>query len=390
MSYPLSALHIIIEEALHTEYSSSGSTVPAGTSSWISKAITEARKFSGLVIIEAALANNTESLAILVQTAQAGCTALANRLASYRQHTGEENHNLEKNGDLDKLEDILISNLDWLQQYFPVSFNNEAAVPVKKLHSEINRLSAGLIEAGKDETASDEAKKILATINDRMLLRQKGSLSYRQLSYLDTICNDVKKSGNTQPGNLFSEVIELLIRHNYNDPAIVRMVTEELYTLVNTGCPRQHQLDKWNALLTSCQLIETSGLYFDQGNQSVKKSVSISIQMAILALHHQEHNLFGSIHNTPAAGQLNKNDRVLTGLSVSQLAVFCRLLSDSKIIQPTNQTEWLRIVAATCHTTKTNAISPDSLRAKWYNPEKAAINILTEYLHGMLKQLKHY
>ena len=80
----------------------------------------------------------------------------------------------------------------------------------------------------------------------------------------------------------------------------------------------------------------------------------------------------------------------MTELTVSQLGVFIRLLTDCKLIQHPNQTELLKLVAGCLATTKTAQISAESLRVRYYNPDRASVAIVKEYLLRMLKQAGQY
>ncbi|QEC67915.1 hypothetical protein FRZ67_11615 [Panacibacter ginsenosidivorans] len=94
----------------------------------------------------------------------------------------------------------------------------------------------------------------------------------------------------------------------------------------------------------------------------------------------------------PAKLLSKDTDSILqTNLSVPQLALFMRLLVESGVIAERNNiTQLTSKAAAILQTKKSNCISAESLRIKYYAPEKAAINILKEYVSQMMQLLCRY
>jgi hypothetical protein len=80
--------------------------------------------------------------------------------------------------------------------------------------------------------------------------------------------------------------------------------------------------------------------------------------------------------------------RVMTNLSVPQLGVFLRLLTETGIIDETNISGITGRAAQLFQTRKAAKISAESLRIKYYAPDKAAIIIMKEYLNNMLQLLR--
>ncbi len=83
-------------------------------------------------------------------------------------------------------------------------------------------------------------------------------------------------------------------------------------------------------------------------------------------------------------------EQIHTSLSVSQLALFLRLQVDSGILQPDNINQLIKQTGGQYHTGRTHAISPLSLRNKFYENNAAAIAIMQAYLMNMLQLLKKY
>jgi len=74
-------------------------------------------------------------------------------------------------------------------------------------------------------------------------------------------------------------------------------------------------------------------------------------------------------------------------LSVGQLALLMRLITEQEWISPENQTEFFQLVACSFEMGNKGQISPQSLRNKYYTPDKASIQAVKNMLYELLKAL---
>ena len=80
--------------------------------------------------------------------------------------------------------------------------------------------------------------------------------------------------------------------------------------------------------------------------------------------------------------------KINSGLSVAQIAYFCSLLMQSGIIQDDNVSELLRVVCENFKTSKSENISHESLRQKYYSVEYATVEAVHEKLLQLVKLTK--
>ena len=80
--------------------------------------------------------------------------------------------------------------------------------------------------------------------------------------------------------------------------------------------------------------------------------------------------------------------KINSGLSVAQIAYFCSLLMQSGIIQDDNVSELLRVVCENFKTSKSENISHESLRHKYYSVEYATVEAVHEKLLQLVKLTK--
>lgn len=76
--------------------------------------------------------------------------------------------------------------------------------------------------------------------------------------------------------------------------------------------------------------------------------------------------------------------KLKTPLSVNQLAYFCKVLYDLKVIQSNNQTDVFKFIAENFETPNSKDISLQSLRSKYYIPDSKTKEAVKEIAIKML------
>ncbi|PWT74719.1 MAG: hypothetical protein C5B59_10540 [Bacteroidetes bacterium] len=90
----------------------------------------------------------------------------------------------------------------------------------------------------------------------------------------------------------------------------------------------------------------------------------------------------------PAQDLGDETFRINSSLSVAQLACVLRLFHEEKILTHSNQTELLQFFASHFSTSRQEAISGTSLRAKYYNIERSTSDSVKDLLFQMIGRLK--
>jgi len=182
---------------------------------------------------------------------------------------------------------------------------------------------------------------------------------------------------------------ECLLRLNYNKFSFIDYIMIRLRTGVDEIEPASEKMLKWYSHLKEfkqLQHLSEYGLFPD--SPSLKEQIVSNIHEEIICLEKQE-QLKTMVLPVAGPAQVNE-ERLLTSFSVPQLALFTRLLIDTEILQTKNHTATLRKIAASMRTSKTDSISAESLRIKFYNPESASKNIMKDCLLKMINQLRSY
>ena len=81
------------------------------------------------------------------------------------------------------------------------------------------------------------------------------------------------------------------------------------------------------------------------------------------------------------------NPKILSSLSVPELALYFKLMIDMKFIQVENLQDFFRHITRTYRTKNTENISFESIRSKFYQPENATIKAVKSKLIEALNQI---
>ncbi len=87
-----------------------------------------------------------------------------------------------------------------------------------------------------------------------------------------------------------------------------------------------------------------------------------------------------------AKNMLNKDFKIVTDHSVSQVAYFIRLLVEVGAIINKNQRELIRFFSSYIKTKNSEHISPESFRTKYYNTEEGTISVVKDLIIKLLNE----
>lgn len=188
--------------------------------------------------------------------------------------------------------------------------------------------------------------------------------------------------------NWNNELKNCLCFLNYNHFSFGNYIMEQFRLATRNVRSHDEKIERWRLFHKEFkQLNHHPGLVRFPDSQSLKKLVSNKIKAEIKYLENKQ----AETRTGPQKETANANEnKILTPLSVAQLALFTRLLIDAGILKTDSRSGILRQIAGGISTTKAGSISEESLRIKYYTPQTVAINIIKEYLYKMINLLRNY
>lgn len=175
---------------------------------------------------------------------------------------------------------------------------------------------------------------------------------------------------------------DLLITLNFNTPGYIHWLCHNVSAQIEETAYPAGKCEYVTSLLAK---FENSGALTPG-----YKPAAVSVKQAMLTF--LKRKLFYLVKmplplQAPAPGS---NTKLNTVLSVPQLDLLTRLMLDAKIISETNQSALLKKIAAVVSTSRTAALSFESLRINYYTPGTPAKAIVKEYLLQMLRLINTY
>jgi hypothetical protein len=173
---------------------------------------------------------------------------------------------------------------------------------------------------------------------------------------------------------------DLLIKLNFNIPAFTRFLCANITAQTEGAVSISAKSQLLTVQLLKYKTIDAVCSGYLPAENPVKQKMICFLQTQLQLLPTQPWHAVAE----------KQSPKLNTCLSVPQLALFIRLLIETKIINETNQSALLKIAASFISTSKAVSISPESLRINYYTPGLAAKNIIKEYLSQMLRLVNSY
>lgn len=286
----------------------------------------------------------------------------------------------KRNRTNEQLEIWCTETLSFIRRHFPEHFNLHEPMPtcLWEPHKTQQEQYWTTLEANYPELMESGIVPLLSGIY-RSQLNKTGTHSYYQTEYWSELlaCLPTEQPGVHTDSN--TAILVTLIRRNCNHELFIHYFMERA-TLQQEESPTAiiHWV-KYLQWVDRIPLIDYTGA--EPALPPVKKQLKEAIQSE-LVLYRQEAMSGTANHSLPATSLFH------TSLSVSQLAVFFRLLIEAGILVTDNNSELMRIVSQTFRTSRTKSpISEHHLYDKFYTLEGPALSIVRTHLMTMLQKI---
>jgi len=349
---------------------------------------TEAAKAKCTLLQRISLAKTQEELTIIIQTSEINIVDLCNTLEAYvtgmKVFTASETDAEVCRNNYRALQFSLIELLLFMQQHFHDHFDNSQTVPTAyriyffcKHSSSIKNTTALLQQKCYDENLR---QMLLATIH-RFREEANTVFSFSQFNWFKKFIDHIERLNKKYAGEDLTRSITCALLHlNYNKPSFIDHVIEKLQSRINRCDTIHEQIQLWNRYLSQVKMLhECKPLCMNRPSvkvllaQKIKRNITL-LEKEIKAQH---------INSVSSQTNLQYNP-ITTGMSVSQLAVMVRLMVDTGIIQYKNHSDLIKKIATTFQTPKVSVISAESLRTKYYSPDRASLEMVKDYLFKMM------
>jgi len=212
-------------------------------------------------------------------------------------------------------------------------------------------------------------------------------ITYRELNYFNTYVSYIQEFITHTETLNDEKLFRLLIAINYNSLQVLSLRVDFLQEQINQFSTVESKIDYLYGELKSLnQIQQYAQLAFSPNIPSLKMQCVLWIEEEIQYLSRKiSPKKAQQVNYAPS---LSEKIKIKSGISVSQLSYFFRLLSDVGILDHKNQRDIHRFLAENFITSKTSDISPDSIAAKYYTPEGSTVDAVKDKIIELLNRVK--
>lgn len=282
--------------------------------------------------------------------------------------------------------------LSFIESYFSKYFDQDAKAPEtyimltrKDLQANFEQLHMQL--SGKSNDPKITAVMLYAirkVIDDDL----KSGITYRKLLYAKTVQKELwalVQSAKPET-DITEDLRNLMLYLNYNAIKAFSYYTHYMDTLVSQTETRLERIEKLSYILKKINQVQLKpGIGYNRQAPALKDQLNNYI------VEEMEHVQRVQQLSGVAGAQPNRASgiKIQLQLSVAQIACLIKLFYETEVMVNRNVTDLLRCLAGLVVSRKTETVSFDSLRAKYYNVEQgtqaAVKKLLLKMLHALEK-----
>jgi hypothetical protein len=292
----------------------------------------------------------------------------------------------EKHADQPVLESIvhrLAGLLNYLEEHFPDYFNQDMKMPRVHLSivtNELREFCTVLCLKFKD-TNVDAALITLMKQCINSHITAGGNLTFRQFYYFKLLRLNIENIETLESKFETLELVKVLLHCNFNTEQFYTYVLKYITRAVNSLPTIGEKVDQLTYYLkfANQELSNHSiGYHYQQIPISVQISDWLSQELMYLKTKQQLLPTIAAEEIMPLDFKLNFD------LSVPQLAFLFRAFIESGVIQNKNTSELIRFLSKYVKTKKSESISSESFRIKYYSVESGTKDAVKKTLQSVL------
>jgi hypothetical protein len=283
-----------------------------------------------------------------------------------------------------ELEEIL----RFFQNHFHNHFDLDVCVPefVKERVLKALKESSILLEGNLSKFEIDQALLSICINAVTDLLKEPDlKITYRRVNWIKELIAELLQLGETnqEGASLNAEVQSVLLHLNYNTTFYLKYCTDIINRELLTAETLTSKLEKlaFHYKVSSQSRVKPD-FVFDLASPSLKEQLSEWILEEIQFLERKQQ--LGKAFPSTAEEPVTKDFKLVFDMSVSQFAYFIKTLTETGVIQNKNVSELIRFLAKFVKTKRSENISYESFRIKYYNAEDNTKGAVRNLLHAAI------
>lgn len=291
------------------------------------------------------------------------------------------------------LEDLL----NFVERHFVGYFNPDAWVPASYRKIAVEEIGYDLkgLEQNLSTLGVDNKLISIIFLPFREFLEEEFSneITYRKVNYLRTlkkellkVARNTKAQGSEPAEEISRQVQHLLISLNFNSHAYFMYCTNLISLQVNATESQPHRLEKLAYCLKEInQARDRRGFIFDPISNPLKDQIANWIAEELNFQRTQQL----PIDFLEGDNQVQLNTKIHLDFSVAQTACLIRAFIEGGIIQNKNLSELIRLLVSIIRSKRSETVSPESFRRRYYNIEDSVRLAVAARLRAIADYLTH-
>lgn len=220
-----------------------------------------------------------------------------------------------------------------------------------------------------------------------LIKNKQAKLTYKTLVYLNTVIKQVmivlSEEENLETGK---QIEKILFLYNFNSVHFWNYFCQKIDNSIKNLDSEVERLESLCWYLKSInQVTVLPGISFNPKQVPVKEIIVNWISDEIS--YYEKMIRLKACTPAQLKNTLENELKILTDMSVSQLAIFIRLLVETGIIKNKNQMDVIKFYASTTQSKRTENISPESFRTKYYNIDESSREAVKHLIIHLLNHI---
>jgi hypothetical protein len=282
--------------------------------------------------------------------------------------------------------DRLAGLLNYLEEHFPDYFNKDMKMPAvhfSKVRSELQEFSLAMSVKFKDTDVDPGLiTMIKLCLNSHSV---SANLTFRQFYYFKLLklnIDSIEVNDASKPQTL--DLIKVLMHCNFNSEQFYIYLLKYITSSVDSVPTITEQLDRLTYYLKfSNQELSSHAIAYHNQQTPISIQVSEWLSQEVMYLKAKQQLL-----PTVSAEEITASDFKLNfDLSVTHLAFLFRAFIESGVIQNKNTSELIRFLSKYVKSKKSESISSESFRIKYYSVESGTKDAVKKTLQSVLNYI---
>ena len=295
---------------------------------------------------------------------------------------------------------ILYNGLDelltFIERHFAKYFDQDANIPIAYFNIVRNDLASNIHTINKSlqfRSVDTQITDVIMVALHKIIDAPPGtSFSYRQILFAKELQKELLSFAKRFDGidDADAELRNLMYYLNYNSVKAFTYHTGYIDAILAETDSKADTIERLSFILKTVNQAQVKpGVGYNFRALSLKDQLNSYIIEEIEHLQ-RIHQFDSSANGLHSFRELLAIYKIQFSISVAQIALLIKLFMDAKVILNENVVELLRFISKFIISKRSEVISFDSLRSKYYNMEQSTRNAVKDMLLRMLNIIDHY